>query len=210
VLLDSNAGGYDAGMSTSDRQVDRAAIAAAAAAIRRGEIVLFPTETYYGLAVDALDPAALARLFALKGRSGEKASALLVTDLTMFAGLCADVPPRARELAALHWPGPLTLALPARAGLPAAILSEGCVAARVSPHPLAAALVRAVGSPITATSANRSGAPPTRTVGEALAQFEGRSIHVLDGGPTPGGAPSTLLGWREGGFEILRHGATKI
>ena len=113
----------------------------AAASIRRGEIVAFPTETYYGLAVDGLDGAALERLFALKGREGEKTSALLVADLAMFAELCAEVPARARELVAAHWPGPLTLALPARADLPVRIVRDGFVAARVSSHPVAHALV---------------------------------------------------------------------
>jgi L-threonylcarbamoyladenylate synthase len=197
-------------MTAPSAHVDPAVIAAAAAAIHHGEVVLFPTETFYGLAVNALDAAALERLFALKGRGGEKASALLVADLPMFATLCAEVPARARDLATQHWPGPLTIALPARSGLPAAIVNEGCVAARVSPHPLAAALVHAVGGPITATSANLSGSPPTRTASEALAQFAGRDLHVLDGGQTPGGAPSTLVRLRGGGLEVLRHGAVAI
>ena len=199
--------GYDGLM---DASVDRERIAAAADAIRRGEIVLFPTETFYGLAVDALDGAALARLFALKGRRDEKASALLVRDMRMFESLCVEVPERARELAAAHWPGPLTIALLARAGLPTAIVNEGCVAARVSPHPVAAALVAAVGRPITSTSANPAGTAPHRTAAEALAQFMGGGLHVLDGGPTPGGAPSTLVRLRGSELEVLRRGAIAL
>jgi L-threonylcarbamoyladenylate synthase len=187
-----------------------ARVAAAAAALRRGEVVAFPTETYYGLAVDALDEAALARLFALKGRGAEKASALLVADMAMLAKLCAEVPARAMELAASHWPGPLTLALPARPGLPAAIVSEGFVAARVSSHEVAAALVQAAGLPITATSANPAGAPPARTAAEVANHFEGACLHILDGGQTPGGAPSTLVRLRGAVLDVLRQGPIKV
>jgi L-threonylcarbamoyladenylate synthase len=199
-------------MSIADALATR--IVAAAAVLRRGEVVAFPTETYYGLAADALDDGALARLFALKGRGAEKASALLVTDMAMFAELCAEVPARALELAAAHWPGPLTLALPARPGLPAAIVHQGFVAARVSSNELAFALVRAAGRPITATSANPAGAPPARTAAEVRGHFEkavqtGR-LHLLDGGETPGGAPSTLVRLQGGNLEILRQGQIKI
>jgi L-threonylcarbamoyladenylate synthase len=182
-------------------------IAQAALAIRRGEIVGFPTETFYGLAVDALDPSALARLFRLKGRPGEKASALLVADLPMFEGLCAEVPSRARSLALAYWPGPLTIALPARPDLPPAIVSDGDVAARVSPHPVAAALVAAVGGPITATSANPAGAPAPRTAAEVASYFSDGIACILDGGATPGGEPSTLVRVRAQGIEIVRQGA---
>jgi L-threonylcarbamoyladenylate synthase len=197
-------------MDARGANVDRERIAAAAAAICRGEIIAFPTETYYGLAVDALDAFALERLFALKGRGAEKASALLVADLAMFAGLCAEVPLRARELAATHWPGPLTIALPARPDLPAAIVSDGCVAARVSSHPVAAALVEAVGRPLTCTSANPAGALPAQTAREVAAHFAGSAVFLLDGGQTPGGAPSTLVRMRDGGFEVLRRGAITL
>jgi L-threonylcarbamoyladenylate synthase len=185
-------------------------VTGAARAIRRGKIVAFPTETYYGLAVDARDTSALARLFALKGRGAEKASALLVADLEMFAELCVEVPPRARELAAAHWPGPLTIALPARPDLPAEIVSGGYVAARVSSHPVARALVAATGRPITCTSANPAGASSARTAREVLAHFSGKAIFLIDGGATPGGAPSTLVRLRGDALEIVRHGAILI
>jgi L-threonylcarbamoyladenylate synthase len=188
----------------------RQLVTRAAQAIRRGEIVAFPTETYYGLAVDALDAAALARLFALKGRGSEKASALLMADMAMFAGLCAEVPARALELARDHWPGPLTLALPARSDLPAAIVSDGCVAARVSPHPVARALVEAAGGPITCTSANPAGAAPARSAEQVAAHFAGRALFLLDGGQTSGGAPSTLVRVRGPMLEIVRQGAIAL
>lgn len=184
--------------------------AEAAAAILRGEIVAYPTETYYGFAVLAMDPQALGRLFALKGRGENKASALLVSDLGMFSELCAELPPRAIALARAHWPGPLTLAVPAHPGLPPAIVTDGCVAARVSSHPVAHALVQAVGRPITATSANLSGAPAVRRASALEAQFPRGGFHILDGGQTPGGAPSTLVRVRTGGIEILRPGPVAV
>ncbi len=189
------------------RTFSPAQIPEAAAAIRRGEIVAFPTETSYGLAVDALDMRALAALFAFKGRGAKKASALLVADLEMFAGLCADVPARARELAATYWPGPLTLALPARPDLPAAVVYDGFVAARVSPHTVAQALVVAVGRPITATSANPGGAAPARTAAGVVTHFSGKDFNLLDGGGTPGGPPSTLVRVHGDRIEIVRQGA---
>jgi L-threonylcarbamoyladenylate synthase len=197
-------------MTTNPSAGVHEAVAAAVAALHRGEVVVFPTETYYGLAVDALDARALDRLFALKGRGAEKASALLVTDLAMFAGLCAELPARAVELATAHWPGPLTLAVPARPGLPAAIVSDGCVAARVSSHPLAAALVEVFGGPITATSANPAGVAPARTAAAATAYFAAADLHVLDGGETPGGPPSTLVRLRGPLLEVLRRGAIEV
>jgi L-threonylcarbamoyladenylate synthase len=187
-----------------------AALAAAVAELQRGAVVAFPTETYYGLAVDALDLSALERLFALKGRGAEKTSALIVADLAMLAALCAEIPEKARELATAHWPGPLTLALPARPGLPEAIVQDGFVAARVSLHPLAHALVLAFGRPITATSANPAGAAPTRLLAEVRAYFGSVSPFVLDGGETPGGLPSTLVRVRGDAVEVVRQGAIRL
>jgi len=179
----------------------------AAAQVVRGGVVAFPTETFYGLAVDALDLRALSRLFAFKARAGEKASALLVQDVSMFAELSRDFPAKARELANAHWPGPLTIAVPARPDLPEALVVDGFIAARVSPHPVAHALVTLVGRPITATSANPSGLPPVCTAQEVAAYFKGKSFHLLDGGTSPGGAPSTLVRVRGDSVEILRQGA---
>ena len=187
-----------------------AVIALAVEELRRGAVVAFPTETFYGLAVEALDVSALERLFALKGRGAEKTSALIVADIAMLATLCAKIPAKARELAASYWPGPLTLALPARPGLPDAIVQNGFVAARVSPHPLAHALVLAFGRPITATSANLAGAPPTRNAGEIRASFGAACPFVLDGGETPGGLPSTLVRVQGDAVEVVRQGAIAL
>ncbi len=177
----------------------------AAEALRRGEVVAYPTETFYGLGVNALDELALARLRALKGRA-EKAISILVSDVDMLGLVCKTPSPLARRLMARHWPGALTLVLPARPGLPAPLVQEGCVAVRVSSHPTAQALVAAFGAPVTTTSANRAGEPPATTPEAVEEVFEGR-CRVLHAGPTPGGAASTVARIRGSKLEILRQGA---
>jgi L-threonylcarbamoyladenylate synthase len=158
-------------------------------------VVAYPTETFYGLGVDAFSEAALERLRALKGR-GEKAISVLIDGEAMLARLCAEVPPLAAELMRRHWPGALTIALPARPGLPAALVSDGFVAVRQSPHPLARAMVTHFGGPV--------------TTGAAVTAALGDGCHLLDGGATTGGAPSTLVRVRGDAVEVLRRGAVDL
>jgi L-threonylcarbamoyladenylate synthase len=180
----------------------------AVAALRRGEIVGYPTETFYGLGVDALDELALARLRALKGRDG-KAISVLVDGPAMLASVCKTVPPLAAKLMRRYWPGALTIALPARKGLPGVLIDDGCIAVRQSSHPTAQALVAALGRPLTTTSANPAGQPPATTAEAVDEMFAGR-CRVVHGGATAGGAPSTLVRVRGGKLEILRRGAIEI
>ena len=180
----------------------------AVAALRRGEIVAYPTETFYGLGVDALDELALARLRALKGRDG-KAISVLVDGPAMLAEICQEVPPLAVELMQRHWPGALTIALPAKRGLPSALVEGGCVAVRQSSHPTAQALVSQLGRPLTTTSANRAGQAPA-TTDEAVEEIFAGRCRILHGGATPGGAPSTLVRVRGSRLEVLRRGAIEI
>lgn len=178
----------------------------AAEALRRGEVVAYPTETFYGLGVNALDELALARLRALKGRGADKAISILVSDVDMLSRVCATVPPLARKLIDKYWPGPLTLVLPAREDLPQPLLEAGCVAVRVSSHPTARALVAAFGSPVTTTSANHAGDPPASTPEAVEEAFQGR-CRVIHAGTTPGGAASTIVRIRGATMEVLRQGA---
>jgi L-threonylcarbamoyladenylate synthase len=180
----------------------------AVAALRRGEIVAYPTETFYGLGVDALDELALARLRALKGRDG-KAISVLVDGPAMLDSLCSVVPPLAAALMRRYWPGALTIALPAQSGLPSALVDDGFIAVRQSSHPTAQALVAGLGRPLTTTSANRAGEPPATTDEAVEAIFAGR-CRILHGGATVGGAPSTLVRVRGSKLEILRRGAIEI
>jgi L-threonylcarbamoyladenylate synthase len=183
-------------------------IAFAVSALRRGEIVAYPTETFYGLGVDALDELALARLRQLKGRD-EKAISVLVDGADMLDRLCLPPPAAALALMRRHWPGPLTLALPARPGLPAALVSDGCIAVRQSSHPAAQALVVGLGGPLTTTSANLAGDPPATTPEAVDEIFAGR-CRVLYAGATTGGPPSTLVRVRGAEIEVLRRGAIQI
>jgi L-threonylcarbamoyladenylate synthase len=180
----------------------------AVAALRRGEIVAYPTETFYGLGVDALDELALARLRALKGRDG-KAISVLVDGPAMLDSVCSVVPPLAAALMRRYWPGALTIALPAQSGLPSALVDEGFIAVRQSSHPTAQALVAGLGRPLTTTSANRAGEPPA-TTDEAVEEIFAGRCRILHGGATVGGAPSTLVRVRGSKLEILRRGAIEI
>ena len=197
-------------VSVDPRRPDAAALDDAAAVLRDGGLVAFPTETFYGLGALALDRTAVRRIFDLKGRAETKPLLVLVDSLAM-AERVGDVGPAARELAARHWPGALTLVVPAREGVPKDVTAgTGTIGVRVSPHPVARGLVGAVGAPVTAPSANASGAPPPTTAEAVLAYFRDRIELVLDGGPTSGGEPSTVLDTTTDPPRILRQGAVVV
>jgi L-threonylcarbamoyladenylate synthase len=188
-----------------------APVAEAAALIRTGGLVAFPTETFYGLGAHALDADAVARVFRAKGRPADKPLLVLVDSPATASALVAEVPAAARRLIARYWPGPLTLVLPARPGLPVALTAgTGTVGVRVPGHPVALALVRAAAVPVTAPSANPHGEPSPRTAAEVLAGLGDRIDLVLDGGPTAGGLPSTLVDLTGPRPRILRAGAVRL
>jgi L-threonylcarbamoyladenylate synthase len=183
----------------------------AAGVLRTGGVVGFPTETFYGLGAAAFDPGAVARIFELKGRPPEKPILVLVDSLAMVETLAADIPAAARALMDRHWPGPLTLVLRARPGLPGELTAgTGTVGVRLSAHPLARGLVRALGQPVTAPSANPSALPPPTTAAAVLEHFAGAIEMVVDGGPTRGGEPSTVLDVTVDPPRLLRPGALRL
>jgi L-threonylcarbamoyladenylate synthase len=187
-----------------------AVIADAAAVLAAGGVVAFPTETFYGLAVRALDGPLVRRLFTLKGRPESQPILVLVGDPAQIDGFATVTEP-ARALMARHWPGPLTLVLAAHARVPSELTAgTGTIGVRCSSHAVARALAAAAGDPITAPSANRTGAPPPTTAREVLATFEGRIELVLDGGATPGGPASTVLDLTVEPPRVLREGAVKL
>jgi L-threonylcarbamoyladenylate synthase len=187
------------------------ALGDAAAVLRRGGLVAFPTETFYGLGAAALAPAAVRRIFEVKGRPEGKPLLVLVDSLAMVESLALDVPVRARALMAAHWPGPLTLVLRARPHVPAEITAgSGTVGVRLSAHPVARALVAALGEPVTAPSANPSGGAPPSTAAAVLERFRGRVELVLDGGATAGGEPSTVLDVTVDPPRVVRAGAVRL
>lgn len=186
---------------------EQAEIDKAAAIIRSGGIVAFPTETFYGLAADPFNPLALQRIFELKMRPAEKAVLVLIDHIRRLDLLVTEVPSLYHSLMSRWWPGPLTLVFPCRMEVPPLLTGEtGTIAVRISSNPLAQALVRAVGGPITATSANISGHEPAATVHEVIDQFGGKLDYVLDGGRTPGSGGSTIVYMKGDTLELVRPG----
>lgn len=178
-----------------------------AALLRGGGVVAYPTETFYGLGALARDGAALERLARAKGRPEGKPLPLIAADEEMVEQVAAPSA-TARRLASRFWPGPLTLVLPARAGLPAPITAgTGTVGIRVPGSEVARALCRAAGGPIVATSANPSGGPPPSSAGALDAALLARIDGVLDAGSTPGGQPSTVVRVDGARLTLLREGA---
>ena len=190
---------------------DPASLETAARVLRGGGLVAFPTETFYGLGARALDAAAVARIFQAKGRPADKPLLVLVDSLAMVDRVAREVPVRARRLMERYWPGALTLVLHAHADLPTALTAgTGTIGVRLSGHPVARALVAAVGEPVTAPSANLHAAASPRTADEVIAGLGVRVALVLDGGPTPGGPASTVLDLTRRPAVLLRAGAVVL
>jgi L-threonylcarbamoyladenylate synthase len=169
-------------------------IARAAAILRGGGLVAFPTETVYGLGALALDADAVRRIFAAKGRPANNPVIVHVAEIADAVAISAEWPAIAERLARRFWPGPLTLVVPRGAAVPDATTAGGpTVAIRVPAHPVALALLRAVGAPIAAPSANRSSQLSPTRADHVLHGLDGRINLVLDGGPTTGGIESTVL-----------------
>lgn len=186
-------------------EIDRAA-----AFLRAGGIVAFPTETYYGLAVDPFNEQALAQLFQVKNRPALKPVLVLVADREQVGLLAAEIPGIAHRLMDRFWPAALTLVLPARPALSRLLTGgTGTVGVRLSPHPIADRLLRAFGGPLTATSANRSGSAPAVTAAEVRAEFGGE-LMIVDGGRTPGGKGSTLVGIDQEQITCIREGCVSF
>jgi L-threonylcarbamoyladenylate synthase len=179
----------------------------AASVLRDGGLVAFPTESFYGLGARALDPRALARVFAVKGRPESKPLLVLVDGPAMVETLATDISAGARDLMERHWPGALTIVLQAAADLPTALTAgTGTIGVRMPGHPLALGLVRVAGFPITAPSANPSGQPPPRTADAVRDYFMGQVDLILDSGPTEGGAGSTVADCTAWPPRVLRQG----
>jgi L-threonylcarbamoyladenylate synthase len=173
----------------------RDTVAAAARVLADGGLVAFPTETVYGLGADATNGAAIARLYAAKGRPLFNPLIAHVVDAAAARRL-GRLDAIAEKLAAAFWPGPLTLILPKAAGCPVADLATAgldTVAVRVPAHPAACDILAAFGKPIVAPSANRSGHVSPTTAPHVLADLDGRIDLIVDGGPTPVGLESTVV-----------------
>jgi L-threonylcarbamoyladenylate synthase len=187
---------------------DAKGIREAAAVLRAGGLVAFPTETVYGLGSCAWDAEATRRVFKVKGRPADNPLIVHVADHGGLATVAATVPPLAQRLAARFWPGPLTLVVDAAAGLP--LVTTGglaTVGARMPAHPAALALLEAAGVAVAAPSANRSGRPSPTTAAHVLDDLDGQVDLVLDGGPCAVGVESTVVDARGQVPVVLREGA---
>jgi L-threonylcarbamoyladenylate synthase len=180
----------------------------AAATLRRGGLVAFPTETVYGLGADARDPRAVERVFAVKGRPADNPLIVHLADASWLPRVVREVTPLAQELAARFWPGPLTLVLDAVDGLPA-ITTGGhpTVGVRVPDHPVAQRLIELADLPVAAPSANRSGRPSPTTARHVVEDLGGDIDAVVDGGASIVGLESTVVDARGPRPIVLREGA---
>ena len=190
---------------------DPAAIARAAAVLRAGGLVAFPTETVYGLGAHALDPAAVQRIYDAKGRPGYNPLIVHVPDAATARRVVTAWPERAERLARAFRPGPLTLVLPRAAEVPDIVTAGGAsVAVRVPAHPVALALLRAAGLPVAAPSANRSTELSPTTAAHVAKGLGGRVDLILDGGPTSVGIESTVLDLTSDPAVLLRPGVLSL
>ncbi|WP_345642381.1 L-threonylcarbamoyladenylate synthase [Streptomyces tremellae] len=176
-------------------------------ALRAGALIVFPTDTVYGVGADPFDPGAVKALLSAKGRDADKPASVLVADVAAAETLVGSMPPDARRLAEAFWPGALSLVLPAAPALALELGNTGgTVMVRMPAHPVALALLRAAG-PVAQSSANLTGRPPATTCEEARAQLGDRVRAYLDGGPS-GTLPSTIVAFTGGfGPAVLREGA---
>jgi L-threonylcarbamoyladenylate synthase len=177
--------------------------------LANGGLVVFPTDTVYGVGAAVDRPDAVARLFLAKGRPLERAIPVLVSGEDAIERLSSAIHDHTRLLVREFWPGPLTIVLPAAKWLPVEIVRDtGCVGVRMPDHPVALTLIERSGGAIATTSANQSGEPETDCAADALDQLDGRVDLVVDGGRAPGGVPSTVVKIDDdGSWRILRHGA---
>lgn len=173
---------------------DHELIGRAASLLGRGAVAAVPTDTLYGLAADPFSATAVQRIFSIKDRAQERALPLVASNLQQVESRIGVLTPLARRLAERYWPGPLTLVVPAPATIAAEVIgTNATVGVRVPAHAVTRALCEACGSPLTATSANISGQPPTNDP-DVVWQTLGDRIDVLvDAGCTPGGPPSTIV-----------------
>lgn len=187
---------------------DSVAVESAAAIVRRGGVVVLPTDTVYGVAASLDHSAALDRIFTAKGRPVDQTLPVLLGSFSSLELVAAAPSPAVRRLMEYYWPGALTIVIPAKQGLPRAVVGPGeTVGVRVPADRAARALIDLTGGALAVTSANRSGDPPALDAAEARRSL-GRSVDaILDGGPMIGSSASTVVRITGATLEILRAGS---
>lgn len=185
-------------------------IAEAVAQLAAGHVVAYPTETLYGMAVDVTNDKAVKRLYDLKRRDYGLPVAILVADMSMLEQYVTHIPEPARNLMKQFWPGPLTILFTARNNIsPGLMTNTGKIGIRISSHPVATALVRQFGKPITTTSANLSGYPPSLQVKHVQKYFQDKLDCIIDGGECEPSQGSTVVDVADETMAIIREGALK-
>ncbi len=183
------------------------ALAYAVRLILSGQVVAFPTDTFYGLGADPFNLAAVSKIFSIKRRSYDRPLPLLVSSLDQAADLTIDPPSLFFKLAEKFWPGPLTIIVPASRQIPLKVTGNtGRVALRLPKAPLAVALIEAAGRPLTGTSANLTEHPACSAAEEVDMQIGDAVPLILDGGTTPGELASTIIEVDDDGWQIRRRG----
>lgn len=177
----------------------------AARALQQGGLVVLPTDTVYGVAA-VIEQDAISRLFAAKKRPPDRAVPVLLSDLDAVTLVARDFPEPARRLAAAFWPGPLTLALPKRDGLPANLSTVETVGVRVPGLAKTRAIIAAAGGALAVSSANRSDQPPACTIQAAIRYLSDAVALYLDGGTCVGGVPSTVVTFEGDDLHVVRTG----
>jgi L-threonylcarbamoyladenylate synthase len=173
-----------------------------------GGVIVYPTDTFYGIGADCFAAAAVRRIYEIKKRDPSRPLLLVIADVDMAGRVASVLPPIFLELASRFWPGPLTLTLKASNAVPREVLGEGdSIAVRIPDLPWLRALISQAGYPLVATSANISGEREISTADEALALFRGKVDMIVDGGRTPGIRPSTVLDLTHDKPRLVREGA---
>jgi len=194
----------------SSRRPQRGAINLACKVLKQGGVIIFPTETVYGLGASPFRKSAIKRIFRMKGRSLNNPMAVLVSKMSQVRPLVKNITPKAMELMRKHWPGALTLIFEKSGKIPAYVTSgRKTIGIRMPSHKVALKLVEKCGIPLVATSANLSGLKPSKTAGEALDSIKDADL-ILDGGPSRIGAASTVVDVTGELAKILRRGTLKV
>ncbi len=173
-----------------------------------GGIMVYPTDTFYGLGASAFSSTAIQNIYRLKHRNKSKPLSLVISDFNMLESIACDLPPVLRDLDHKFWPGPLTLIVNVSPDLPVDLLGSGkTIGVRVPDHTWLRQLIHKAGFPLTATSANLSGEKEIADPAEAVRLFTGKVDLIVDGGITRGGRASTVLDLTVSPFQVLREGA---
>src|SRR2546428_2001368 len=196
------------GTTSQSPRVSESTLQEAGHVVRGGGVIAFPTETFYGLGVDPFNVQAVQRLYALRGGSRRPSAILVLTrSRHELLALVSEITRAAERLMEACWPGPLTLVFRAAVAVPSVLTAgTGTIGDRLSAYPDVRRVLDVIGGPLTGTSANRTGQPPATTAAEVERAFGADIDLIVNGGPTPGGLPSTVLDTTVSPPRLIREG----